>query len=150
MLLGEYLIKKKLITEQQLQMALEEQKITSDFLGVILMKKNYIKEEDLMEALSDQFNIPFVELRLNAIDWNAALRFNSELVIDHSCLPVREDENTLWIAINNPLDAFAISESERLARPKGVRLVLVSSKEMKAALVVYKEKAALRLKKSLE
>ena len=150
MLLGELLIKKKLITPEQLEMALAEQKITSDFLGVILMNKKYIREEDLMEALSEQFNIPFVELRLNAIDWNAALRFNSELVTEHYCLPVREDENTIWIAITNPLDAFAISESERLARPKGVRLVLVSSKEMRAALDVFKEKAALRLKKSLE
>ncbi len=150
MLLGELLIKKGLITKQQLEMALEEQKITSEFLGGILMKKNYIREEDLMDALSEQFNIPFVELRLNAVDWNAALKFNLELVTKHFCLPVREDENTLWIAITNPLDALAISEAERLARPKGVRLVLVSTKDMKAALDMFKEKAASRLKKSLE
>ena len=150
MLLGELLIKKGLITPEQLEMALEEQKITSDFLGAILLRKNYIREEDLLAALSTQFNIPYVELQFNAIDWNAAMRFNSELVSEHFCLPVREDDNTLWIAITNPLDAFAISEAERLARPKSVRLVLVSSKQMQKALVTYKEKAATRLKKSLE
>ena len=150
MLLGELLIKKGLITKQQLDSALDEQKITSDFLGSILVRKSFIKEDDLTSALSEQFNIPFVELRLNAVDWMAALRFNSELVTEHFCLPVREDDNTLWIAITNPLDAFAISESERIARPKGVHLVLVSSNDMRKALVMYKEKAASRLKKSLE
>ena len=150
MMIGELLVKKGLITQEQLDMALEEQKIISDFLGAILIRKNFIKESDLLGALSTQYNIPHVELRLDAIDWNAAMRFNLDLVVEHSCLPIREDDNMLWIAITNPLDAHAISESERLARPKGVHLVLISSKEMEKALQIYKEKMAYRLKKSLE
>ena len=150
MLLGELLVKKGLITREQLDLVLREQKVISDFLGAILLRKYYITEGDLMEALSEQFDIPYVELRLNEIDWRAALHFDRELVNEHCCLPVREDDNVLWIAINNPLDAFAISESERLAKPKGVRLVLVSTKDMRKALELFKEKAAALLKKSLE
>ena len=60
MLIGEFLIKKKLITKMQLEFALDEQVRTNDFLGLVLIRRGYLKEEDLLKALSELYKIPFV------------------------------------------------------------------------------------------
>ena len=53
MLLGEWLIRKKQLTQSQLDEALEEQKKNHEFLGSILVRKQFIKITDLLKALSD-------------------------------------------------------------------------------------------------
>ena len=78
-LLGEWLLQKKFLTLSQLTLALEEQSLTGDFLGEILVRKKYIREEDLMRALSEQFNMPYLDLRHQYIDFDLALRFPSEI-----------------------------------------------------------------------
>ena len=49
--LGEALIEKGLITRDQLQLALEEQKKTGELLGNILVKKKYVSEETMVLLL---------------------------------------------------------------------------------------------------
>jgi len=49
--LGEYLLSKGLITEQQLHAALEEQKITQERLGLILTRGGFLTRKDLLEAI---------------------------------------------------------------------------------------------------
>lgn len=150
MLLGELLLKKKLITSEQLDKALEEQKKTKDFLGEILVRRRSIKEEDLIKVLSEQFNIPYVNLKNQYIDWGVALRFSSSLVVERRCLPFRQDEYGFTVAITNPLDALAVSQAEKEARTEKVKLVLVSSAGMDQAIKNYRAQASARVRKMLE
>jgi type IV pilus assembly protein PilB len=52
--LGRLLLKNNLVTENQLERALEIQKTTGQKLGEILIGRNYITEEDLIEILDLQ------------------------------------------------------------------------------------------------
>ena len=136
-LLGEWLLQKKFLTLNQLTLALEEQSLTGDFLGEILIRKKYIREEDLMKALSGQFNIPYLDLGHQYIDPDLALRFSSGLILEHQCLPIHETDYEILFAMINPLDVFAISRAEKEALPKKLKLVLVTPEEMKKALKKY-------------
>ena len=149
-LLGELLVGKKLITQDQLDIALRDQKLTREFLGSILVKRGYVKEEDLLKALADQFQIPYIRLTEQYIDWNAAMKFSSNFVTTRKVLPVKEDDKGITVAITNPLDAIAVSEAEKEARGEKVNLILVSSGDMAAALRQYQERVAARIKKLLE
>ena len=71
-LLGEIFVGKKLITSDQLKMALAEQSLTKEFLGRILLKYKWINEKDLLVTLSEQFNLPLVDLKGQYIDWKIA------------------------------------------------------------------------------
>lgn len=51
MLLGEYLIEKNIITKEQLDIALKEQKIVKEKLGEILIRLNFAKRDDIINAL---------------------------------------------------------------------------------------------------
>ena len=150
MRLGELLIQKKLLTQKQLDEALEAQKITKDFLGTILVRYHLVKEDDLLKVLSEQFNMPMMQLQFQAIDWQVAMRFTPSVVIDHMMLPIRQEGHTLTLAIVNPLDADGMSRIEEQAKGLLIRPALVTLSEMKQALKTFNEHLAVKIKKMLQ
>ena len=58
-LLGELLVKKGLVTQEQINEALKESPVNGDMLGKILVNRGLIKEIDLLKVLAEQFNLPF-------------------------------------------------------------------------------------------
>ena len=60
MRLGELLIERQQITEEDLERALELQKERGEKLGKILVDLGFIAMRDVMAALSDQLNVPLV------------------------------------------------------------------------------------------
>jgi len=137
--IGELLIEKGLINAVQLEHALKEQARTKEFLGLALVRLGYIKEDDLLRALSAQFQIPYVKITYDYIDWDFVSRFSPSLIMEHRCCPLRADEFTVTVAITNPLDAWAIEKAEQETRGYKMKLVLVSQKEMDGIIARYKE-----------
>lgn len=138
-LLGEILIGKGLITKQQLEGALEEQRRTKDFLGAILLRRRLIEEKSLLEALSEQYDIPFISLKTVYIDWKFIRGFSAELIFDHKCLPIAKDERSLTVAITNPLDVWPLKKAEEEAKGLKLKFVLVSEEDMREAIQRYRE-----------
>ena len=60
--LGEILLARGAVTEEDLEKALAEQGQPKAFLGQILLRRGVIKKRDLAEALEDQLGVPSVEL----------------------------------------------------------------------------------------
>ncbi|HTL71280.1 MAG TPA: hypothetical protein VL404_08330, partial [Candidatus Eisenbacteria bacterium] len=141
---------KKLLTQEQLEKALEAQKITKDFLGALLVRYRLISEEDLLKVLSEQFNIPAMQLQWQAIDWQLAMRYTPSVVVDHMILPVQQKGQTITVALVNPLDAEGMSRIEDQSKGFMVIPVLVTMSEMKRALKTFNEHMALKIKKMLE
>ena len=61
--LGKLLVGKKIITEQQLQNALVEQKSSGERLGSTLIKLGFIEEDTLLSFLSNHYGISSINLR---------------------------------------------------------------------------------------
>jgi hypothetical protein len=137
--IGEILIEKGLITEAQLHDALQEQKINDGFLGSIMVRRGWINKKNLSEALAEQFDIPLIDLKSEYIDMELARRFSSSLILDHKCLPIRQDEDSVTVAIINPLNAIAISKIEDEAKPRRVNLVLATEDDIDEAIRSYRQ-----------
>jgi type IV pilus assembly protein PilB len=150
MKLGELLIQKKLLTKSQLDCALEEQRLSKDFLGLILVRSKMIREEDLIRVLSEQFHIPIIDLKRQPIDWSLAMRFSPSIVVDHQCLPFFQSEREITVALLNPLNAGAISRVEEQAQGLRIRTVLVTAADMQQALLTYNAKMLEKIRKMLE
>ena len=148
--LGEILTEKGLITEAQLQDALKEQRINNRFLGDILIGKGWVSNESLLEALAEQFDIPLVDLKTEYIDMGLARRFSSELILSHKCFPLRQDEESITVAIINPLDAAVISKIEQDARPRRVNFVLAVEEDIKEVIKGYHQFVSQEIRRSLE
>lgn len=148
--LGEMLISKGWLTEERLEQALQDQKVSRKFLGSILLEKRYITEKQLLQALSEQFHMPTVNLSTCYVDWEVVAQYSSSLINEHRCFPLSDDGSCVTFAIINPLDAWAMAEASRQAKNRAVRFVLALESEMDEMLQRYRRQVSGRIRKSLD
>lgn len=143
------MLKKKLVTQEQLDECLQQQKVTREYLGAVLLKKKLVSQEALMKALSEQFCVPYVSLKTLYVDWNVCLRFFSVVAKEQKALPIRENEMTLTVAISDPLDVMSVGKIEEMAWPRRIKLVLMTHEELQKAIAECKKRSKGFMKKLL-
>lgn len=103
--LGEVLLGEGLITQIQLNEALEAQKHKrGKKLGEILVGLGVLNERELAVALAMKFNLPFVNLNDYPIDHSAAKLVPRHLIEKYRFLPLGNTADTLTVAISDPLN----------------------------------------------
>lgn len=108
--LGDTLVKSRVITSEQLAIALNEQKQLGLRLGETLMKLNYITEDTLRRALSTQLGIPFADLNAYALDGRLAKLINRNYAKKHLVVPVCMNGDTITLAMEDPTDTAIVEE----------------------------------------
>jgi type IV pilus assembly protein PilB len=108
--IGTLLTKANIITDEQLQNALEEQKKTGEKIGSTLINLGYVEADTLVNFLSKQFKIPPVNL--DDINPDQALIgiINAELANRYEVFPIKKIGKTLYLAMSNPSDIYAIED----------------------------------------
>jgi general secretion pathway protein E len=135
-LLGELLVERGLLPEDDLQRALTLQRERKARLGKILLDLGYVSAQDLQSVLSEQLGIPRVdpaelqEVPLEAASLPAAFLRQSLLY------PYRVDDRTVFIAMADPLDSDNIRAIEQLLGRK-VEVRLASEAAILKALDVW-------------
>ena len=138
---------KGLITQSELEDALQYQKINREYLGKILIKRGVISEKQLLDALSEQFNIPVVSIKGKQIDVELASLFSKSLILDHQCFPIAKNADTVIMAVSNPLDAWIVSQAEQEVKDYRVERVLIPQGEMDELLDKYRQYIKDKIKK---
>lgn len=124
--LGEILIEKGVITQAQLSEALSLQKQSKQFLGKIMIAKKMASEWQVLTALAEQFEVPLMKLEPAKVDFAAGEQYSIAFLQEQICIPIFQDEQTIRVAISNPLNAWAISEIEARARGRNLELILAT------------------------
>lgn len=138
MKLGKMLIKENLITEEQLEKALDEQKNTGGRLGTNLVKFGYLSEKDLISALSKQHNVPGVDLNSVDIDESVVHLIPSNVAIKYELIPISRTGKMLTVAMVNPDDIFAI-EDIKFSTGFEIQPVIASEAAIRTALEKFYE-----------
>ncbi len=107
--IGELFLEQGLITEEQLQEALEYQRFKKGYLGEILVTQNALKEADLLSYLSKKFNVQFItseKLEKMAIQSNVAEIIPEKIAEQKIIFPLKYNFNDakLTIITNAPQD----------------------------------------------
>ncbi len=102
--LGRMLKEAGLVTEKQLEQALEEQRTSGKFLGRVLIELGFVSEEDVLPALGFQAGIETVDLDNLEIQRNVIDKISASVAKIYNIIPVRFENNTLTIAIADPLN----------------------------------------------
>ena len=137
--IGEILVEKGIISLEQLELALKEQARTKEIFGKILVKRGFVKESDLLLAVSEQFGIPRDTLANKYVDWEFVKNFTSSLIVDLRCLPLSRDDESLTVAIADPLNMAAIKKAESEAGGRALKLILVTESDMDDIIKRYKQ-----------
>ena len=135
--IGEILIRKKLITEIQLDEALKEQKESGDFLGDVLVRKGFVSEKNFLESLAGQFNTTFVELGKVMINPQIDKMIPKRLVWQHKVMPIEMRNSVLLIAFSNPLDMWPLSDLQEKLKLTEVKFVLAARNDVLKTIERY-------------
>jgi len=108
--LGTLLVNKKIISEQQLQKALGEQKSSGERLGSVLVKLGFIQEDALLSFLSSQYGIPSIDLCEFNINPELFKLIPADLARKYLVFPLSLRGTTLVIAMADPSNIFAIDD----------------------------------------
>lgn len=110
-LIGQMLVERGHITDEQLEEALEAQKQSTQRLGEILMDLGSVEEAALYECLAEQLSVPYVNLAKIAADPNVAGLITREMATRYVALPLkRGDEGTIQVAMAEPTDVIALDD----------------------------------------
>jgi len=116
--LGDLLISKGLINEDQLSRALVESRRAGDVLGRVLVRQGAIFESELARVLAEQWSIPYVNLASVGVDRSALVLLPREVGVRYAAVPVRFFGSELRVAFADPSDPESVSEVQaRLAAP---------------------------------
>ena len=114
--IGDLLVEKGLITEEQLMTALAEQKQSGRKLGQMLVLKGFITEPKLMEFLSHQLGVPYVDLRQYQFDVKAVNLLPETQARRFRALVLKDEGDSLLVGMADPTDIFAYDELSRILR----------------------------------
>ena|SRR3989338_548642 len=117
-LLGQILIKRGLITQEQLKEALEAQKSEGGFLGEVLVKLGHITEKDIVVALIVQCGFPYIAVNKYEIDANISGLIAKDVAMKHHIIPLDRVGDVLSVVMANPLDLSIIEELEKITNCK--------------------------------
>src|ERR1700734_113440 len=108
--LGEILIKESLITQDQLQKALEFQRANGGKLGSCLTKMGFITDDDITGVLSRQYGVPSINLKYYEIDPNVIKLIPQDTALRYQVIPLSRVGSVLTIAMTDPTNVFAMDD----------------------------------------
>ncbi|CAM3952257.1 ATPase, T2SS/T4P/T4SS family [Cohnella lubricantis] len=136
MRIGELLVMNGLITDEQLEQALEEQRNHPAKLGEILVGQQFITERQLAEALEFQLGVPVANMSEAAFDSAAVQLIPESLARKHRVLPIGRDGSKLRVAMLDPLDHEAVKQIQMASGLHVLPMIAIRT-EMDEAIVRY-------------
>jgi len=106
--LGDILLDRGMITDEQLHAALDEQKQSRKRLGEVLVSLGFITEEQVTEARALQFDVGYVNLQEQECEPEAIASVSDATARTYNLVPFKTTGNRLTVAMANPLDVEAI------------------------------------------
>jgi type IV pilus assembly protein PilB len=126
-------VREGLITPEQLENALQEQKANGGMLGSNLVKMGYIEEAELMEFLSKQFGVPSTDPSKLDVDPDVIEMIPGNIVNKYRIVPISLEGQTLTIAMVDPSNIFIIDDIKFLTR-KNIRVTVATESSIKSAM----------------
>jgi Type II secretory pathway, ATPase PulE/Tfp pilus assembly pathway, ATPase PilB len=118
MRLGDLLIEKGIITEQQLNIALSVQRITGQVFGKCLTMLGFISTQELAKVLAIQHGLEYINLRDYPIQMELLKIFPKNLTETLRFLPLEEVNGTIKIALIDPSNIVALDRVKAVTGKK--------------------------------
>ncbi len=127
--LGEILVQQKLLSEEQLQFSLGEQKRTGRKLGRVFIENGFVTEEQISGALAKQLNIPYINLKFYNVNPEVVRQLPETQARRFRAIALEDRGSSLLIGMADPTDLFAYDEMSRSVK-RAIDLAVVNEGEL--------------------
>ena len=138
MQLGQLLVARNIVTEEQIETALAEQKLKGHqmLLGELLVELAYCTENQISAALAEGYGVPYAEISPRLCDVKTFDILPRDFLEEHCVLPLFNVNHVLTVAVSEPTNVFLIDEIERISGCRA-QVVCSTAKDIKATLQTY-------------
>ena len=127
--LGEILVLQKLLSEEQLALALADQKRTGRKLGRVFVENGFVTEEQISGALARQLDIPYINLKFYNINPDVVRLLPETQARRFRALVLEDRRASLLVGMSDPTDLFAYDDIARQVK-KTIELAVVTETEV--------------------
>ena len=127
--LGEILVLQKLLSEEQLALALADQKRTGRKLGRVFVENGFVTEEQISGALARQLDIPYINLKFYNINPDVVRLLPETQARRFRALVLEDRRTSLLVGMSDPSDLFAYDDIARQLK-KSIELAVVTETEV--------------------
>ncbi len=127
--LGDLLVQQKLLSQEQLTFALDEQKRSGRKLGRVLVDNAFVTEDQISDALGKQLDIPHIKLKYYNTSLDVARRLPENQARRLRSLVLEERNGTLLVGMADPTDLFAYDELGRILK-RDISLAVVTEGQL--------------------
>lgn len=114
--IGSILVDVELVTQDDIEKALELQKQTGKRLGEVLVMMGAVSDDDIRWALAEQLNLPYVNIRKDQIDPEVAHLLPEKIARRYHVIPILKIENELTVVVDDPLNTTIIQDIEKMTK----------------------------------
>lgn len=111
--LGDLLVQKEIITEEQLSEALKQQKEKKLMLGEMIVSMGFASQSQINDVLCEHLNIDFVDMREEEPDPQVLSLLDESIMRKYTLVPLRHDNNNagaLQVAMADPMNILAMDD----------------------------------------
>ncbi len=127
--LGEILVQQKLLSDEQLQFSLGEQKRTGRKLGRVFVENGFVTEEQISGALASQLNIPYINLKFYNVNSDTVRMLPETQARRFRAIALEDRRGALLVGMADPTDLFAYDEISRTVK-RPIELAVVNESEL--------------------
>ncbi len=131
--LGEFLVKERLVSPEQLRQALDDSRLNGGRLQSSLVKLGLARAEEIALAIARHYGVPYISLRHYEIDASVARLVPQEMALRHQVLPLSRVDSVLTIAMADPANVSAMDDIKFLTGLE-IELVVASEEAILAAI----------------
>jgi len=147
--LGDLLVREGLITRDQLDQGLIEQKNTGMRLGYCLVKLGFVQELEITKALARQYKMPAVDLARFEVDPKIIKLVPTDVAVKHMVLPLKREGRTLTIALADPTNHAVVDDLKFITR-YDIFPVIAGEYTLRTAIERYYEQTDAQLRSLLK
>lgn len=131
--LGELLISQHVITADQLKQVLAKQQTEGGKLSHLLVDMGFVDEETLLKFLSQQLNVPFIDLKQYELNPDLVHRLSESFARRSQVILLDETEEGFLVGMVDPQDIIAADELSRLLK-RPLKLALIRESDWLASI----------------
>jgi type IV pilus assembly protein PilB len=134
--IGKMLVDEGVITQEQLELVLKEQRKTGELICNSIVKLGFVPEEKIFTVLSRQLNTPYVKLKDKVIDTTVIQKVPAKFASHYKIIPLEFKDDYLVLAMRDPLDIRTLDDL-RLLLGFEIKAVLASEPDINDAIRKY-------------
>lgn len=134
--MGEMLLERNVVSQEQLNIALAEQKKNGGYLSQHLIALGFATEEDIATCLSNQYNFAYLPLKNYAIPSEVLKTIPVKWIKIYTLLPVDRNGDILSVAMADPLNEGVIQMLKQITGCE-IAIFISTYSELIAAISKY-------------